>query len=137
MRFKSLDELVQYMFDNKVVIGDIEMNIDGATAEDPTVTPDVVAEPADVEEVEVDPQGKLEESVVIHFASGDVNLQVDADGSILVDSVMMNPNSCGAGSIVIEGRTIHLNMCEMDGKTMAYLHTSRGLNQPIAVRVKK
>lgn len=135
MRFKSLDELVQYMFDNNVVIGDIEMNIDGATAEDPTVTPDVVAEPPAEEPVE-EPLDKLEESIVIHFASGSIQAKLDDNGYLLVDSVQMTPNSCGAGSIVIEGRKVHLNMCEMDGKTMAYLHTSKGANEPIAVRVK-
>lgn len=137
MRFDSLEAFLEFYYKNNVNIADVEFNIAGDTSVDPAVTPDVVETPP--EEAEVEPQGqKLEESILtLRLASGNVNVGIDANGFMVVEDFDMTPNACGTGHIMIEGRKIHLNMCEMDGKTVAYIHTANGLSEAVAVRRKK
>lgn len=134
MRFDTLDAFVKHLFDNKLNINDVEMDI-GEGAVDPVATPDVIAEPP-VEEVE--PQGKIiEETVVIKLASGDITLPKQADGSILVDDYYIEENVCGTGFVVLEGRKLHLMMCDMDGNTVVYLPTAESNNTSFSVHKKK
>lgn len=135
MRFDSLEEFLKYFYENNVSIADVEFNIAVAASEDPAVTPDVIEEPVEEPTPEEEPQ-KLEESVVLRLPSGDVKIPLDVDGHMVVEDFAMTPNACGTGYIVIEGRRLHLDMCEMDGKTVAYLHTSNGSRDAIAVRRK-
>lgn len=144
MKFANLEELLQYIIKNDVNIAETEFPFGDVVetdpeAGDPTATPDVIAEPpAEVEGEEEDDIEILEG--VIHFASGDVQLELDAEGNVIVESFTMAPNSCGTGQVVLAGRTVHLNMCEMDGKTMAYadvtLNGVRNHKTALSVRAK-
>lgn len=120
MKFSNLEELLQYIIKNEVNVADVDFPFDpevnGAEG-DPTATPDVVAEPPAEDEAEDDIE--IIEAVV-HFASGDVKVQLDSEGYVIVESYAMTPNSCGTGQVTFAGRTVHLNMCEMDGNTVAY-----------------
>lgn len=135
MRFNSLDELVEYLFTNKIMIGSVDFTVDDMAAE-PSVTPDVIEEPP-VEDDEVEPQGKLVESISLAFATGNMNATLDDDGYLLVDDFNMTPNACGVGSVIIEGRKLFVNMCETNGETVAYLHTEHSTNDAVKVRRKK
>ncbi len=135
MRFDSLEEFLKYFYENNVSIADVEFNITVAASEDPTITPDVIEEPIEEPAPEDEPQ-KLEESVVLRLPSGDVKIPLDAKGQMVVEDFAMTPNACGTGYIVIEGRQLYLDMCEMDGTTAAYLHTTNGNRDAIPVRRK-
>jgi hypothetical protein len=135
MRFDSLEEFLKYFYENNVSIADVEFNITAASSEDPAVTPDVIEEPGEEQEPEEELQ-KLEESVVLRLPSGDVKIPLDENGHMVVEDFAMTPNACGTGYIVIEGCKLHLDMCEMDGKTVAYLLTNKGSRDAIAVRRK-
>lgn len=138
MRFDSLEEFLKYFYANNISIENVEFNVSGETGADPEVTPDVIEEPPvepspeETQEIE-----KLEETITLRLASGDVTINIDNDGYMVVEDFAMTPNACGTGHIVVEGRKLHLDMCEMEGKTVAYLHTSKGYNEAIAVRRKK
>lgn len=137
MRFDTIDAFLEHFYEKKLNVSDIDFIIDGdtnAVAVDPTATPDVIKEPPPDD---VEPQGaEINETITIHLASGDVNVQLDEDNYLVVESVGLIPNTCGTGYVVLDGRKIHLNMCEMDGKTVAYLPTEKGSRTPIPVRVK-
>lgn len=135
MRFDTLEEFLKHYFENNVSIADVEFNFTEVSSEDPAVTPDVIEEPIE----EIDPEDvpvKLEETIVMRLPSGDVKIPLHDDGYMLVDDFAMTPNACGTGYIVVEGRKLHLDMCEMDGKTVAYLHTANSNRDAIAVRRK-
>jgi hypothetical protein len=136
MRFNSLDEFLKHYYENNVNIVDVEFNFDAVNTEDPSVTPDVVEEPVEEPIVGEEPQ-KLEEKVTLQLPSGDVTITIDAEGFMVVEDFAMTPNACGTGFIVVEGRKLHLDMCEMEGKTVAYLPTAKGHKEPISVRRQK
>ena len=135
MRFDSLEEFLKHFYENNVSIADVEFNFAEVSADNPAVTPDVIEEPIEELEPEDEPQ-KLEETVLLRLPSGDVKIPLDANGHMVVEDYAMTPNACGTGYIVIEGRKLHLDMCEMDGKTVAYLLTAKGSRDAIAVRRK-
>lgn len=135
MRFNSLEEFLKHYYENDVKIADVEFNFDAVSTEDPSVTPDVIEDPIEEPVVGEEPQ-KLEEKVILQLPSGDVTITIDAQGFMVVEDFAMTPNACGTGYIVVEGRKLHLDMCEMEGRTVAYLPTAKGHNDPIAVRRK-
>lgn len=137
MRFDNLESFLKYFYENECNIAEIEFNF--STMADPenlAATPDVVAEPIVEPEPEEELQ-KLQEYITIRLPSGDVQVQLNDEGYMVVDDFAMTPNACGTGYIVVEGRKLHLDMCEMEGKTVAYLHTTKGHNEAVAVRRKK
>jgi hypothetical protein len=134
VRFNSLDELVEYLFTNKIMISNVEFSVD-ETPETQCVTPDVIEEPP-AEELDVEPQGKLVETISLVFATGLIHGVLDAEGFLLVDDFTMTPNACGVGSVIIEGRKLFVNMCETNGETVAYLHTDKSTKDAIKVRRK-
>lgn len=136
MRFDSLEEFLRHYYENGVSIADVEFTFATPTATDPAVNPDVVQEPTEVEPEGEEPQ-KLEEYVTICLPSGDIKVPLAEDGMMVVESLGMTPNACGAGFIVIEGRKVFLDMCEMDGRTVAYLPTTNGQRYAAPVRIAK
>lgn len=158
MKFTSIEEFLKHVIKNDIAIADIEFFIpeeikgdEEAASEQPPATPDVLEEPpVEGEDVVAEPEKKddlenldvVKESVAqLHLASGAVQLELSDDGSLLVEDFSMTPNACGTGHIIIGGRKIHLNMCEMDGKTVAYVHTSKdgvhNTNTQLTVQRKK
>ena len=144
MRFDTLDEFLSYFYKNDIKIEDIEFNITVAdNEEEPGVTPDAIEEPAPDSNsgvVDDNEAQKLAEttSLEINLPSGNISIAIDKDGYILVDEYEMVPGACGTGYIVVEGRTLFLNMCDMDGTTIAYLDSlTGGKSEPVPVRRKK
>lgn len=138
MKFDTIDEFLAYYYSNNINLADVDFSMPemaDVEAGDPAATPDVLEEPP--AEVPEEPTGeKLVETAILRLASGDLHVTLDKDGYVLVDNWEMTPNACGTGSLVIEGRHLHLNMCDMDGTTVAYFHTTNGLNQPLKIRTK-
>lgn len=135
MRFDSLEEFLRYYYETGTNVASIEFTFDASTG-DPAVTPDVIEEPKEVEPEGEEPQ-KLEEYVTIRLPSGDVKTLLGEDGMMVVESLGMTPNACGAGFIVVDGRKLFVDMCEMDGHTVAYLPTENGPREAIPVRIAK
>lgn len=78
--------------------------------------------------VPVEPEGdvvlKTEASVQFGSSTRDAVFTEEYNTNIIfVDKFESIPNACGTGVIQFEGRTMTLNMCEMDGQTMVYLPT--------------
>ena len=163
MKFSTIEEFLKHIIKNDIAIEDVDFFIPGepeelkgdeeAVAEQPPASPDVLEEPP-VDEVEpgeeipaeekpddLEDLDVVKENVLLHLASGAIQVELSDSGALLVEDFQMTPNACGTGHIMIGGRKVQLNMCEMDGKTLAYVHTSvsgvHSTNNPLVVQRKK
>lgn len=138
MKFDTIDAFLQHFYANNLNIADVDFGIVEVSDEvqpvdDVPATPDVVAPPVD--DVD-DEKEELIERCTLMLASGELEAEFDKDGYLLVDECEMTPNACGTGTVLIDGRRLHLNMCQMEGDTVAYFHTKNGTREPVKVRVK-
>lgn len=140
MKFQTLEEFLTHIITNSINIADVEFTLPEVTAtsiEAPAATADVLAEPPPPAD-ENDDKKPVIESVILHFASGDVQAEVDETGVVVVESCSMVPNSCGTGKLTVAGRTMYLSMCGDDTSVTAYLDaTVNGVRDASsAVRVR-
>lgn len=99
MKFDSVRVLLKYLKENNIDFSKVEIDL-------PVPTSPVI-----------------KSEVTFKFASGDfVTEAVKGDENVLyVEHFESIPNLCGTGKVVINGKTLWLNMCESEGITKVSL----------------